>query len=176
MRTEEKQNWPLIRKTAILYVSFQLILLNCNLNGVERNRKIKVQYRFQPMFSHYFLKLCVIWNWLAYEEADQNLDDFYDPEEADQADNEILAEVFNGFESDDCEDLASVADGNCGSSTNLVRPATRSLTRRLITIITVFGVGSGLVISLLPISLHSISLTQGPSFVGTNLQLRLNWK
>jgi len=70
-----------------------------------------------------------------------DLDDLYDPEDADPAGNEILTDDFNNNQSDDCNDLTT--DGKCGRSTNLDRPEPRSLTRILISIEFIFAIGSG---------------------------------
>lgn len=83
------------------------------------------------------------------EEYEDNLDDFYDPEDPTRSNAEVRSDdVSEDYSVQYDENLIAFRKTGCtnkaiGNSISLIRPASQRLTRTLFSIGTVFGSGTG---------------------------------
>lgn len=101
------------------------------------------------------LSIVLSWNIAEFDEVGEtgNLNDFYDPEDADQQIDDIEASDIEAADYsdnliEDSEDLINFRASGCKSKSlasriDLFEPVPRKLTRGFLTIATVFGTGSG---------------------------------
>ena len=106
------------------------------------------------------LLIFLSWNIAELDEVEEtgNLNDFYDPEDADQQIDDIEASDIEAADYsdnliEDSEDLVNFRASGCTSKSlasriDLFKPAPRKLTRILLSIAAVFGSGSGKVPSV----------------------------